>query len=113
MLWLPAQGAAAAVLSVCVQEKNLNDHHDKPAITIDNHHHDDCHQQTANSATDHVLASLPCNDASCDAYSNTPLVPDYVAPMLTNKTSDVFTLNAGFISFVPEQPQRPPLTASL
>lgn len=113
MLWLPAQGAAAAVLSVCAQEKNVNSHHDQSTITVDSHHHDDCHKQTADNTIDHLLASLPCDNSSCDAYSNTPLVPDYVAPVLTNKTSDVFTLNAGFISFVPEQPQRPPLNASL
>lgn len=113
MLWLPAQGAAVAALSVCVQEKSINSQHDQSTMTVDNHHHDDCHKQTANSATDHVLASLPCSDASCDASSNTPILPDHTAPVLTTDTSIITALNSGFISFVPEQPQRPPLTASL
>lgn len=113
MLWLPAQGAAAAVLSVCVQEKNVSSHHDKSTLTVDSHHHDDCHKQTADNTIDHLLASLPCDSTACDAYSNTPILSDYTTPMLTTDTSDVTSLNAGFISFVPEQPQRPPLNASL
>ena len=111
MLWLPLQGAAAAVLSVCVQEKNINRNHDQSMITIDNHHHDSCHKQTADNTTDHLLASLPCDDTACDAYSNTPILPGYTAPMLTDDTSAITSLNPSFISFVPEQPQRPPLTA--
>jgi hypothetical protein len=113
MLWLPVQGAATAILSVCVQEKNFNNHHDKSTMTIDNHHHDGCHKQAADSTTNHLLTSLPCNDTACNAYNHTPIVSDYAALMLTNNTSDVFTLNSGFISFVPEQPQRPPLLVSL
>ncbi len=111
MLWLPLQGAAAAVLSVCVQEKNINSHHDKSTITIDSHHHDGCHKQTADNTSDHLLASLPCDDTACDAYSNTPILSRYTAPMLTDDTSAITSLNPSFISFVPEQPQRPPLTA--
>lgn len=113
MLWLPVQGAAAAVLSVCLQEKSITSQPDQATISIDSHHHDDCHKQTADNTTDHLLASLPCDDASCDAYSTTPIVSDYAATMLTNNTSDVSTLNSGFISFVPEQLQRPPLTIFL
>ncbi len=111
MLWLPVQGAAAAVLSVCVQE-NFTSHTDKSTATLDSHHHDDCHKQTTNNATDHLLASLPCDDTSCDAYSHTPILSGFTAPMLAPDTSTVTSLNPGFISFIPEQPQRPPLTAS-
>lgn len=113
MLWLPVQGAAAAVLSVCVQEKNFTSHTDKSTATIDSHHHDDCHKQIANSTTDHLLASLPCDDTSCDAYNNTPILAGYSAPLPTNNTSAITSLNSGFTSFVPEQPQRPPLTTFL
>ncbi|PXW88861.1 hypothetical protein C8R34_1067 [Nitrosomonas sp. Nm84] len=113
MLWLPAQGAAAAVLSVCVQEKSVNSHHDQSTITVDSHHHDDCHKQTADNTIDHLLASLPCDNSSCDAYSNTPILSGYTASVLTTDTSIITALNSGFVSFVPEQPQRPPLTASL
>lgn len=109
MLWLPVQGVAAAALSVCVQEDFR--HHDKIMIAED-HHHEDCHKQMADT-TDHLLASLPCDDTSCGAYSNTPILSGYSAPMATNDTSTITSFNPGFISFVPEQPQRPPLSTSL
>ena len=112
IVWLPLQGAAAAVLSVCVQE-DFSRHHDKTMIA-DNHHHDDCHKQMADSTADHLLASLPCDDTSCDAYSNTPILSGYYSTsMPTNDTSAITSFNSGFTSFVPEQPQRPPLTAFL
>ncbi len=109
MLWLPLQGAAAAVLSVCVQEKNIHNQADKSAITIDSHHHDGCHKQTADGTTHHVLSSLPCDDTSCNVYSSTPILSGYAVPMLIGITSTVISLNSGFTSFDPEQPQRPPL----
>ena len=110
MLWLPIQSAAAAVLSVCAEEKSLNSHHGKKlAITNNDHHHADCHKQAAENPIDHVLANIACDDISCDAYSNTPIVPNYLASMSVNKTSAVFALNFGLISFIPEQLQRPPL----
>lgn len=113
MLWLPLQGAAAAILSVCLQEKNFNtDDGKSPAIT-DNHHHDACHKQAADNTTDHLLASLPCDDTSCNAYSNTPIMPTYTVSLLASDTSSVTSLNLDFISFVPEQPQHPPLANPL
>ncbi len=113
MLWLPLQGAAAAVLSVCAQENNLSNHADKSMTTIDSHHHDDCHKQASDGTINHLLTSLPCDDASCNAYSSTPVLSGYTAPMLIKITSVVPSLNSGFTSFVPEQPQRPPLPAFL
>ncbi|WP_242447177.1 hypothetical protein [Nitrosomonas supralitoralis] len=110
MLWLPLQGAAGAVLSVCVQEKNFHIQADASAITIDSHHHEDCHKQAADDTINHVLTSLPCDDTSCNAYSSTPILSDYAVPMLIEITSTVISLNSGFTSFDPEQPQRPPLT---
>lgn len=113
MLWLPLQSAAAAVLSVCVQEKNSNRHVEKSAITIDSHHHEGCQKQAADNATHHVLASLPCDDNSCDAYSNTPIPPGQIVLTLPIPTRAIPSLCSGFVSFVPEQPQRPPLLISL
>lgn len=114
MLWLPVQGAAAAVLSVCAEEKKLNSHHGTNlAINInDDHHHADCHKQTTENPIDHVLTSIACDDTSCTAYGNTPIVPSCAASMSVYKTSAVFVLNSGLISFIPEQPQRPPLYLS-
>jgi len=113
MLWLPLQGVTAAALSACVQEKGLQSHHEKSAITIDSHHHDTCHKQAVDGTTDHLLASLPCDDTSCNAYNNMLILSGYTASMLTNGTSTITALNPSFISFVPEQPQRPPLASLL
>ncbi len=105
MLWLPLQGAAAAVLSVCVQEKDP----DMVMMAIENHE-DACHKQTTNSTIDHFMANLLCDDyTSCDAYGNTPILLGYTALPLTNNTSAIASFSSGFISFVPEQVQRPPL----
>jgi hypothetical protein len=116
MLWLPLQGAAAAILSVCAQEKSFTAAHDKSAIAIDNHHHDGCHKQTEESTSEHaghVLASLPCDDTSCDAYSHTPMLPGTVASIPITDTSTIASFDSGFVSFVPEHPQRPPVVISL
>lgn len=113
MLWLPLQGAAAAVLSVCVQEKNFTHQHDSSTITSDSHHHDGCHKQSADNTTGHWLTSLPCDDTSCNAYSNTPILSGYTEPVLVDNISAVISLNSGFTSFIPEQPQHPPLSTSL
>lgn len=112
MLWLPLQSAAAAVLSVCVQEKNFTSHHGKSTIATDGHHHDGCHKQVADNTSDHLFGSLPCDDTTCDAYSNMPILSGYAALISSNDSSDVISLNSGFTSFVPEQPQRPPLIVS-
>ena len=113
MLWLPLQGAAAAVLSVCVQEKNFIHQHEPATIAIDSHHHEGCHKQSADNTADHLIASLPCDDTSCNSYSNTPILSDYTGPVLVDNISAVISLNSGFTSFIPEQPQHPPLPASL
>lgn len=114
MLWLPLQAVVAAVLSVCVQEKSFNSDYGKSTAMIDNHHHDACHKQTADNTTDHLLASLLCDDtSSCNAYSNTPILSGYTAVMQTNDTSAITSLSPSFISFVPEQPRHPPLANSL
>lgn len=109
ILWLPIQGVAAAVLSVCAQD-NFSAHHDVALTdTADDHHHADCHKESSNGMTDHPVASLPCDDASCNAYNNTPILSDQAALLLTNEPSAMTALNTGFTSFVPEQPQHPPL----
>lgn len=113
MLWLPLQGATAAILSVCAQEKNSNRHVEKSAVTIDGHHHEGCQKQAVENDTHHVLASLPCDDTSCDAYSNTPIPPGQTVLTLPMPALAIPSLISGFVSFVPEQPQRPPLLISL
>jgi hypothetical protein len=112
MLWLPLQGATAAILSVCVQEKNSNRHVEKSVVAIDSHHHEGCQKQAADNGH-HVLTSLPCDDASCDAYSNTPIPPGQTVLTLPIPSLAISSLCSSFVSFVPEQPQRPPLLISL
>lgn len=109
MLWLPLQGTAAAVLSVCVQEKEVNNQ----IISMDSHHHDACHKQAIDSTTDYLIANLPCDDIACDAYSNTLILSNHDAPMLMNDTSAIAAFTSGFTSFIPELPHHPPLIASL
>ena len=112
MLWLPLQGATAAILSVCAQEKNSNRHVEKSVVAIDSHHHEGCQKQAADNGH-HVLTSLPCDDASCDAYSNTPIPPGQTVLTLPIPSLAISSLCSSFVSFVPEQPQRPPLLISL
>ncbi|WP_256207698.1 hypothetical protein [Nitrosomonas sp. Nm166] len=109
MLWLPVQGVTAAVLSVCTVE-NMN--YDLAMISGENHHHDNCHKQIDNKmADDQAMSPQPCGDTSCSANSNI-LMSDYFPPLLANIFSDIAVFNSGFISFIPAQPQRPPLTVS-
>ena len=110
MLWLPAQGAIAAILSVCVQE-NFNRYDDKSVITIDSHHHEGCHKETSDN-NNHLLANLPCNDTTCDAYSQTLILPDYIVAASANNNTNMPIFHFGFLSFIPEQPQHPPLIVS-
>lgn len=112
MLWLPIQGVAAAVLSVCAEEESLTSHHNrKLAITNDDHYHTACHKQaTENSIEiDRVFASIACDDTSCDVYSNTPITQNYAESISVNKIPAEFVFDSGLFSFIPKQPQRPPL----
>ena len=109
MLWLPVQGVTAAVLSMCTVE-NMN--HDSALISGENHHHDNCHKQIdSKMADDQAMSPQPCGDTSCSANNNI-LLTDYFAPSLANIYHHIAVFNSGFISFIPEQPQRPPLTVS-
>ncbi len=93
IMWLPLQGAVAAILSVCSQEKAIINHQDQIVMTAD-HHHENCHKQSTNSLTDHLIASF-----SCDAYSHTPMVSNYTALIATNSTSAITSLHSDFTSF--------------
>lgn len=108
MLWFPLQGAAAAVLSVCAQE-NIR-HHSVHAVYDNNDHHNDCHKQQSNENNqEHLLASLLCDDFSCKAYSHTPIPLNHTAAIAIGNISFIVSYRSGFVSFIPEQPQHPPL----
>ena len=112
MLWLPVQGITAAVLSVCFAE-NMDMNHDSSITSSENHHDEKCQDQM-NSETkdDHTLSTQLCGDTSCNITSNL-LLPAYASLLLDNNLLTIVDLNFAFTSFIPEQPQRPPLTASL
>ncbi len=109
MLWFPLQGAAAAILSVCSQD-GINHHTEQMVQESGEHHHGDCHKQNDGSDSEHLLTSLPCDDFSCEAYSHTLILPAYTASIAISNDSVISSYLSGFISFVPEQPQHPPLT---
>ena len=93
--------------------KNSSRPVEKSAVTIDNHHHEGCQKQAADNTSHHVLTSLPCDDTSCDAYSNMPIPSDQTVLALPIPALAIPSLNSGFVSFVPEQPHHPPLLISL
>ena len=110
MLWLPVQGTTAAILSVCLVEK-MDMNHDSSITTSENHHDEDCKKQM-NSETqeDHnPLSNQICGDTSCNLSSNL-LLPAYGALLLDNNPLTTAIFDFTFTSFIPEQPQRPPIT---
>lgn len=107
MLWFPVQGAAAAVLSVCVQE-NVR-HHSAQVAHDNSEHHSDCHKQRNENDQNHLLASIPCDDFSCDAYSHTPIPLNHNAAIVISDVYLIISYTSGFVSFIPEQPHHPPL----
>lgn len=109
MLWLPMQGMAAAVFSVCIDEKTNSQINSKTSLSNE-HHHDACHKQSPEKETTHPLPNFPCNDSVCDIFSTTLILTEQKTPLTANKVSMMKPPRAGFTSFVPEQPQRPPLT---
>ena len=107
MLWFPLQGAAAAVLSVCAQE-NVR-HHPAQVAHDSSEHHSDCHKQHDEKDHQYLLFSMPCDDFSCNAYSHVPIPLSHNATVTINTISLIIFHASGFVSFIPEQPQRPPL----
>lgn len=112
MLWLPMQGMAAAVFSVCIDEKT-DSLIDSKLPSSNDHHHDACHKQAPEKGTTHPLPNFPCNDSVCDIFSITLILTEQKTPLTTNKVPMMKLPRAGFTSFVPEQLQRPPLTFPL
>lgn len=112
MLWLPLQGALAAVMPLCAHEKNAGALLDTPVTATSNdQRHDACHDQSMNGATDNNAASsLPCdNCAPCHSCCNAPIPSAFSTAIPGGDSSYAASLNSRFTQFVPEQPQRPPL----
>jgi len=135
MLWLPLQSTTAAVLSLCIkgednaaiklttlatvpvnvptlpgaQEKYSSDKSDKSIATASDQHH--THQPLTKHSSDEVTSNLQCNNVFCQ-INYTALVlslsPGLLISLSGSNYIPLFT--SGFISFVPEQLQRPPIT---
>lgn len=115
MLLFPIQGAVAAILSVCIQETNILHNSDQPQTAVDNSHHrhdEGCHKQTEDTVA-HFVNSLPCDDHSCDVYSNMPILRNFSLALITFKRAVPPPYTSTFFFYTPEQPQHPPLTAPL
>ncbi len=117
MLWLPLQGAIAAIMPLCVQAKQIGVSLDIPAVTgaCDRQHNDDdqagsqAHTYTTDSAADDMTSLLPCESLPCYASFSTLLPSAYSA--LISIGGDFYTVSfdSRFTSVILRQPQRPPL----
>lgn len=111
MLWLPLQGAIAAIMPLCVQAKEMGASLDIPAVTVacDLHHDDDADKTATSNAADDATFSLPCESVHCFTSFSTLLPSAYAAPILAGNSSYALPFNSRFSSSFPQQPQRPPL----
>jgi hypothetical protein len=111
MLWLPLQGAIAAIMPLCVQAKEIGASLDIPAVTAacDLHHEGDGDKAAASSAADDATFSLPCESAHCFTSFSILLPSAYAAPILASNSSYALSFNSRFTSSILQHPQRPPL----
>lgn len=117
MLWLPLQGAIAAIMPLCVQAKQIGVSLDIPAVTgaCDRHHEDDdqassrAHTDSTGSAPDNITSTLPCESLPCYASFSTLLPSAYSALISLGGYSYTVSFDSRFTSAILQQPQRPPL----
>jgi len=107
MLWLPLQGALAAVMPQCMHENNASALPDTPATP----HQAACHEMNGVMDADkNAASSMPCdNCAPCHAGCNAPVPSAFSTAIPDSDSSFAASLNSRVTQFVPEQPQRPPL----
>ena len=111
MLWLPLQGAIAAIMPLCVQAKQLGVNLDIPAVTAacDLHHDDDRPAMGGGSAPDDPTFNLPCEIVPCFTSFSAMLPSAYAALIFVGDSSYSASFNSRFTSIVLQQPQHPPL----
>jgi len=114
MLWLPLQGAIAAIMPLCVQAKQIGASLDIPAVTAacDLHHHDGDQagdQTSAHSAPDNMMSNLPCESLPCYASFSILLPSAYSALISIGGSSYAIAFDSRFTSAILQQPQHPPL----
>lgn len=132
MLWLPLQSTTAAVISLCAKEKErelikqttlasggnattlpcAQEKHSSSksgnsiATSADQHH---THKPLIQYSPDEMTSNLQCNDVLCQINYNT-LVLSISVPVTFSSSAFTPSFASGFISFVPEQLQRPPIS---
>ena len=113
MLWLPLQGAIAAIMPLCVQAKQLGASLDIPAVTAacDLHHDDGGDSSTMNSgsASPDMTLNLPCESVPCFTSFSAMLPSAYAALIFVGDSSYCASFNSRFTSIILQQPQHPPL----
>lgn len=110
MLWLPLQGAIAAIMPLCVQAKQMGASLDIPAVTAPCDLHDDGEEvSTTHNASDNTTSNLPCESLPCYASFSTLLPATYASLISTGGSSYAIAFDSRFTSAILQQPQHPPL----
>jgi hypothetical protein len=112
MLWLPLQGAIAAIMPLCVQAKQLGTSLDVSAVTAAcDLHHDDDESSTVNngSASPDMTFNLPCESVPCFTSFSAMLPSANATQIFIDGASYAASFNSRFTSVIPQQPQHPPL----
>lgn len=134
MLWLPLQSTTAAVISLCAkekerelikqttlvfsggnatttlpcaQEKHSSDKSGNSIATAADQHH--AHKPLILNSPDEMTSNLQCNDVLCQ-INYTTLVLTTGVPITFSSSAFIPSFTSGFISFVPEQLRRPPIS---
>ncbi|WP_156972506.1 hypothetical protein [Nitrosospira sp. NpAV] len=110
MLWLPLQGAIAAIMPLCVQAKQMGASLDIPAVTAPCDLHDEGEEASAtHNAPSDMTSSLPCESLPCYASFSTLLPATHASLISTSSFSYATAFDSRFTSAILQQPQHPPL----
>jgi len=109
MLWLPVQGTFSAGIPLCLHEENADNKLNTDVIIIINDHLRTIHHEQPMDSS--VISNQECEaNALCQASFSTVIISALSAVIPSDSFSYAISLIAKPISFIPEQPQRPPLT---
>ena len=112
MLWLPLQGAIAAILPLCVQAKQLGASLDIPVTAACDLHHDnggDSSTMNDGSASPDMTLNLPCESVPCFTSFSAMLPSANATQIFIGGASYAISFNSRFTSAILQQPQHPPL----
>ena len=107
MLCLPLQGALAAAEPLCAHEENANTLNTDIITVIDDHLHTIGHEQPKDNK---MTSNQECEaNTICHASCSTVITSAHPTAIPSNSSSHTVSFISNSISFIPEQPQRPPL----